>query len=297
LKRISTDNKIAVSLEKVVKPAHSSFHTGVYSQPYFSGAWHYHPEYELLLITSGNGNRLVGDHGEAFEANDLVLLGGYLPHAWIPDPKYLEEDSVEFCESIYVQFKKDIFGSHFVDIPELKGVRKALRNSERGIKILGGHKEEIIELLRAVPNFNPLDQLLKLVKILDLITLSEYELLASEDYIKESFYFKSNRILKVHEYIMENYKKDISVDDCSEMINMTTSSFCRYFKKETSYTFTNYLNKVRIDFAKKLLINTDFPIKEIGFECGYNSVPYFNKQFKKIEGIAPFAYRKLANKR
>lgn len=292
MKQLATNNRIAVSLEKVVKPAQSSFHTGVYSQPFFDGAWHYHPEFELLLISNGRGTRLVGDHSEAFEVNDLVLLGGGLPHAFIPDPKYLEEDSVEFCESIYVQFKKDIFGLHFVDIPELKGVRKALRNSERGIKITGKHKEEIIELLKEIPEVNPLDQLLKLVKILDLITLSDYILLASEDYIKESFYFQSNRILKVHEYIMENYKKDISVDDCSEMVNMTTSSFCRYFKKQTNYTFTNYLNKIRIDFAKKLLSNTDLAIKEIGFECGYNSVPYFNKQFKKIEGIAPFAYRK-----
>jgi len=69
---------------------------------------------------------------------------------------------------------------------------------------------------------------------------------------------------------------------------MTVSSFCRYFKKETNYTFTNYVNKIRIDFSKKLLTNTNFPIKEIGFECGYNSVPYFNKQFKKIEGFSPF---------
>jgi len=296
LKRINTHQKIAVSLEKVEKPNHASFHTGVYSKPYFSGAWHYHPEFELLLIINGSGRRLVGDHGDDFKKNDLVLLGGYLPHAWIPDPKYLEEDSVAFCESIYIQFKKDIFGSHFIDIPELKGVRKILQNAARGIKIIGKHKKDIIKLLKETPDVSSLDQLLKLIKILDLIHLSDYEILASDKYIKDSFYFKSNRILKVHEYIMENYQKEISVDQCAEMVNMTVSSFCRYFKGETQFTFTNYLNKIRIHFAKKLLTNTDLPIKEIGFECGYNSVPYFNKQFKKIEKTAPFAYRKLMKK-
>jgi len=225
-----------------------------------------------------------------------VLLGGYLPHAWIPDPKYLEEDSNEYCESIYIQFKKDIFGSHFVDIPELKGVRNVLRHSERGIKIVGKHKEEIIPLLEEMPNLSALDQLLKLIKILDLIYVSDYKLLASEDYLKKSFYFKSNRILKVHEYIMENYQREISVEQCSEMVNMTGSSFCRYFKNETQYTFTHYLNKIRVDFAKKLLSHTDLPIKEIGFECGYNSVPYFNRQFKKMEKISPFTYRKSIKK-
>ncbi|WP_099098817.1 AraC family transcriptional regulator [Aquimarina aggregata] len=296
MKQVITNNKIAVSLEKIEKPLHSSFHTGVYRQRYFSGAWHYHPEFELLLITNGNGKRLVGDHGENFNTGDLVLLGGFLPHAWIPDDHYLQQDSTDHCESIYVQFKKDIFGSQFVDIPELKGVRRVLLASERGLKIVGKHKETIILLLKEIPRLGPLDQLLKLLKILDLINLSGYETLASEGYLKESFFFKSNRILKVHEYIMENYKKEISVDLCAEMINMTISSFCRYFKKETGYTFTNYLNKIRIDFSKKLLTNTDLPIKEIGFECGYNSVPYFNKQFKKVVGVPPFSYRKSIHK-
>jgi len=158
-----TTNKIAVSLEKVEKPLHASFHTGVYDQPYFSGAWHYHPEFELLLITEGNGQRLVGDHGEGFEVHDLVLLGGYLPHAWISAPKYLQKGSTAHCQSIYVQFKKDIFGSHFVDIPELKGVRKVLQASERGLKITGKHKETIIKLLQEIPKYTPLDQLLKLI--------------------------------------------------------------------------------------------------------------------------------------
>ncbi len=249
-----------------------------------------------MLITNGSGKRLVGDHGENFKEGDLVLLGGFLPHAWIPDDKYLLPNSIAYCESIYVQFKKDIFGSYFVDIPELKGVRKILLASERGLKITGKHKETIIQLLKEIPEHSPFDQLLKLLKILDLINLSGFQSLASEGYLKKSFFFKSNRILKVHEYIMENYQKEISVEVCSEMVNMTVSSFCRYFKKETGYTFTNYLNKVRIDFSKKLLANTDLPIKEIGFECGYNSVPYFNKQFKKIVHISPFTYRKSLNK-
>ncbi len=292
MKSLSKKPKIEVSLEKVEKSKHVSFHTGVYRQPYFSGAWHYHPEFELLLIIKGSGKRLVADHSENFGVNDVVLLGGYLPHAWIPDRKYLQNDSKSYCESVYIQFKKDIFGAHFVDIPELKGIRKVLSTSERGIKVVGKHKKTIIELLKEIPKSSPLDQLLKLIKILDLINQSGYEILASEGYFKTSFYFKSNRILKVHEFIMENYKQKVSVEECAAMTNMTVSSFCRYFKNETKYTFTNYLNKVRVDFSKKLLANTDLQIKEIAFECGYNTVSYFNRQFKKLEGVSPFSYRK-----
>ncbi len=289
---MSQSDQISVSLEKIETPLHSSFHTGVYKQPYFSGAWHYHPEIELLSITKGFGKRLVGDHVDQFEPDDLVLLGGLLPHAWIPDESFLKEDSEKFCESIYVQFNKEIFGSFFVSVPELKGVRKALGYSERGLKITGKHKKEINLLLREIPKLNPFDQLIQLLKILNLISLSDYELLVSENYLKKSFYFKSNRMLKIHEYLMENYKQEIHIETCAEIANMTISSFCRFFKNETNTTFSNYLNAIRIDVAKKLLANTDYAIKEIGFECGYNSTPYFNKQFKKIVGYTPFQYRK-----
>ena len=281
------------SLEKVEKPSSSSFYTGVYKQPYFSRSWHYHPEFELLLITNGNGKRLVGDHAEDFTVNDLVLLGGLLPHAWISDPKYLQADSLEFCESIYIQFRKEIFGAYFIDVPELKGVRRILKLSARGIKVTGIHKQEIISLMREQPGLSPTEQLLSLIRILNLISLADYELLVSEDYLRSSINFKSNRMLKIQEYVMENYKKNITIKTCAQMSNMTVSSFCRLFRSETNDTFTFYLNNLRIDFAKKLLVNTEIAIKEIAYECGYNSVTYFNEQFKKIVGEAPFKYRNL----
>jgi YesN/AraC family two-component response regulator len=297
MKEIEGNNRIAVSLEKIEKASDSSFHTGVYKQPHFSGNWHYHPEFEILLITGGNGKRLVGDHVEDFDVNDLVLLGGYLPHAWIPDSKYLAANSEEFCESIYMQFHKNIFGTNFVDVPELKGVRKVLRLAERGLKIEGKHKEKIMELLKSVPKKSSFELLLKLLEILNLISVSDFKQLASENYVKKSFYFKSSRVVKIHEYLMEHYKEDIPIKFCADMANMTVASFCRFFKTETQETFTSYLNKIRIDFSKKILANTDMPIKEIAYECGYNSVPYFNKQFKKIEGSSPFSYRKSQEKK
>lgn len=294
MEKIVLEDRLAVSLEKIEKPYHQSFHTGVFKESYFSRAWHYHPEFELLFISKGSGKRLVGDHAEAFEENDLVLLGGLLPHAWISDPRYFDEDSEDYCESLYVQFRKETFGMYFIDVPELKGLRKTLRLAERGLKVRGNTKQEIIELFKPFASLSPLDQLLKLIKILNLISISDYELLASEQYIQKRLYFKTNRMLKVHEYIMEQFNQEVSIDICSDLANMTKSSFCRFFKNETKSTFSDYVNKIRIDFSKKLLANTNLPVKEIAYQCGFNSVPYFNKRFKKLLGISPFAYRKSA---
>ncbi len=278
-------------LEAVQTPGFSSFKIDVYHQPYFKRSWHYHPEYELLLITSGYGTRLVGDYSGDFRKGDLVLIGGLLPHAWIADPAFHKENSDTYCESIYIQFKKEIFGTHFIDVPELTGVRNILRLSKRGLEISGKNKPLIIDLIMELPQLKPLNQLLHLLKILDLINQSALTFLASKEYIENKFTFQSRRMKLIHEYIMENFKEEISLETCAQKTRMTVTSFCRFFKAHTNQTFSRFLNTVRIDFAGKLLQNTDMSVKEIAYECGFNSVAYFNQQFRHLLKSSPLEFR------
>jgi len=290
--KLKDNTTTPAELENISTDSHSSFHIGRYENAFFSRPWHYHPEYELLLVTKGYGTRMVGDHFEPFKENDLVLLGGNLPHAWISDPKFISESNTENCESIFIQFRKKVFGSQFIDIPELESVRIILKKAERGIKIIGSQKEKIIQEIKNISKATPLEQLLSLIKMLDWIQHAEYEILASDNFAKRQFSFKSTKMREVHNYIMKNFKEEIDIDTCAEYIKMTPSSFCRFFKKNTNVTFSIYLNYVRINFAQKLIINTQMPIKEIAFECGFSSVPYFNQKFKKVTGLSPNGLRK-----
>jgi len=79
---------LSAELEKVEILKNSSFYVGRFEDVSFKRLWHYHPEFEILLITKGYGTRMVGDSFEKFEAGDLVLLGGNLPHSWISDPHF-----------------------------------------------------------------------------------------------------------------------------------------------------------------------------------------------------------------
>ena len=277
--------------EKIEYGLFSSLSVHLYRQPYFTRSWHHHPELELLLITKGSGQRFVGDSVENFEPGDLILLGEHLPHAWISDEKYMQSNSNEYCESHYVQFNSRIFNNRFFEYPELKHVRALLKNSSRGIKIHGVEKEKITTLIKKLPKQTQVEKLLQLIRILDIIGTSNYEYLASKEFLEKQPYHKSKRMNDINNYIMENFRENVTVEQCAQRINMTVTSFCRFFKNHTNQTFTQYLNVIRIEFAQKLLLNTEMPIKEICYECGFNSVPYFNQRFKIAAGKSPGEYR------
>jgi AraC-like DNA-binding protein len=73
---------------------------------------------------------------------------------------------------------------------------------------------------------------------------------------------------------------------------MTDTSFCRYLKRRTLKTFTRFLNEVRIAYACRLLNNSNYSVTDACFESGFNSLSYFNRQYKSIMQMSPQQYQK-----
>lgn len=85
--------------------------------------------------------------------------------------------------------------------------------------------------------------------------------------------------------------EQIALDDIADKVYMTPQSFCRFFKKSTNKTFTAFLNEYRVNHATKLLVETEDDIKSICFECGFNNLSNFFRNFKRITNLTPNAYR------
>ncbi|SFR84532.1 helix-turn-helix domain-containing protein [Anaeromicropila populeti] len=101
----------------------------------------------------------------------------------------------------------------------------------------------------------------------------------------------SGIILKAKEYMEENYKKDISLDEVSRIVDISPYYFSKLFKEETGENFIEYLTNIRIEVAKKLLRNSDLSIKNICMDTGYSDPNYFSRIFKKQVGVTPTEYR------
>jgi len=262
----------------------------------FPCPWHYHPEYEIVLVTKSTGRRMVGDHIGYFNEGDLVFMGSRLPHIWINDPKFINGEADCLADAIVIHFVEEFFGETFLQIPEMENFKHFLHLSQYGMVIKGKAKEKVTEIMTGMPFMNGLQRLASLFTIFDILANStEYELLASPGYIEYSNLKSTDRFSKITEYIMQNFDEDIALPEIASVANMAVTTFCNFFKEHYRQTFVEYLNTVRIGHACKLLTEEDQKIFEVAYECGFNNLANFNRQFKKMKRMSPSEYRRTLN--
>lgn len=261
--------------------------------PYFLRLWHYHPELELVLINSSTGTRFIGDNIERFKKNEVVLIGENLPHMWLNDDIYFEESSTHKAEAIAIHFKKEFLGLPFLQVPEMKHLRKLLDTAIYGINFRQLDKETILKI-KNLDSKQHYQRLMSLLDILnDLANHPDQILLSSKGYVT-SFNKTNNRNMdKAYEYIFKNFNKSIFLDEVAAIANMNPSAFSRFFKRINRKTFKQYVNEIRIGYACKLLTENQHNITHICYDSGFNNISNFNRQFKKITGKSPSEYLKF----
>ena len=256
--------------------------------PYFDAPLHYHPEYELTLIVRGNGKRFAGDSVENFEAADLVLLGSNLPHFWRSDKNFYENKEPN-SEAIVIQFSTDFVKDILEKLPECKSIVSMLNLSKSGIKF----SESFKPLLEKIVEEQGTKRLISLIDLLEnLSQTSDYQLLASEHFNIKPDDVENERMQKILEFTLDNFQNEISIHTVAEITHLTVPSFCRYFKSRTRKTYIDYLNEIRVSHARKLLINNELGVSQVGFECGFQNLSHFHRIFKNQVGVTPLAYRR-----
>lgn len=284
--------------EKLTFGERSSLLVRRFCLPYFDAPWHYHPEFELTYIVKGYGRRFVGDHVEAFADGDLVLIGPDLPHFWHNDDEFYRSDSTLAVESIVIQFPATFAQQGLAGLPEASAVRQLLDRSRYGLRFSAVGSQAVADRLQQLPERTSLLQLLGLVEILDqLATDQNALLLASDGYQLAPSAAETERMKRVLEFMLNNFRDEIRVEQIASLAGMTDAAFCRYFKKRTRKSFIEYLNELRISHARKLLAAVDLSVGQVGLECGFNNSSHFHKQFRLQTGMTPLQYQAAARKK
>ena len=265
----------------------SSFHAFRYQVPYFQFKWHYHPEFELTYIVKGNGYRIVGNSYEPFNDGDLVLLGSNLPHTWSG-----KADGDVNSDAIVIQFSSE-FILPFLELNESLLIKKMLENSLRGINF--EPDEQLVTKIIEITETNGVERILKLISILDILSKKQIKLIAPNTFHNVVSRKSEVRINKVCLFIQNNFQNKIYLKEVADLIYLTESNFCKFFKKATGKTYSDYVNEIRVNEASRLLFQSDKTISQISFECGFETLSYFNRVFLNKKGITPSVYRKSSN--
>ena len=113
--------------------------------------------------------------------------------------------------------------------------------------------------------------------------------------------FSSNdrlqRLLPSLDYISENYKSQIALEQLAAKTYLSPNYFHRLFTSEFKVTPLNYIKSIRMDEAMRQLVYTTFPVKQIAYNVGYDDEAYFNRVFKNNNKISPGQFRKLYAKK
>jgi AraC-like DNA-binding protein len=279
-------------LEKIRLTEDESFFIGVFQDNLEKSTWHYHNNYEISFITEGTGKRIVADSIEDFHPGDLVFLGPSLPHVWIAEKGSIGPSS-RTLEMVFLQFTTAVLPAQVLELPEFKHIKRALNLSERGIQITGHTLNEVSEIMLQLPYLGHLERMMQFFRLMDIIGKSGSNVgLASDEYLKKRFTSTNKRIEAIHNYLMKNYREEVNLAGLAELVNMAEGSLCRFFRMETGVTVFEYLNRLKVDFACKLLMDAELSITDVSLDSGFNNLSHFNKQFRKHTGMTPMEYRK-----
>ncbi len=265
------------------KKGSESFLAYTLTLPLFEFKWHYHPEYELTLITRGKGKRLVGDSYENFETGDLVLLGPNLPHTW-------SSDSAEYptVSAVVTQFSEN-FIQRFLELDEFDKISSLLTLADRGLSF--SDSDKFSKELEQLPALAGVEKVTTLLNLLQKLTSQKHNKLSSEYFRAMKGVETESRINKVCQHIQKHSSQEITLEHVAGLVHLSRSAFSKFFRRATGKTFSDYVNDIRIGKACFLLTETDKAISEIAYETGFENLTYFNRVFLKKKSRTPRSFR------
>jgi AraC-like DNA-binding protein len=280
-------------LEYLPRNDGESFVTRHFEYSYYPTPWHFHPEYELVLVTESTGKRFIGDAISEFKPGDLALIGPYLPHHYRNDPKYYEKKSKRKARSIVVHFREDSFGEHFFKLPETEKIQELLTRSYKGMDIKGKTNQIISKKLFELVEAKSMNRWMLLLEILHILSDSSDLKFICNEVIRGQNATETNRMNRVIDFVIKNFNREISLSEAAGEAHMAENSFSRYFSRRTRKSFTSFVNEVRLNHASRLIAETNKSITEISLDCGFNNLSNFNRQFRKLYKNSPNKIRIL----
>ncbi len=255
---------------------------------------HWHGEFEMNYVLQGQAEFICGDERFISEQGDIIIIPPNMLHSISPCA-----DVSQFYDTIV--FSADMLGAKDNDRSSAECIRPLI-NGSAGINVritrshdyygeLATTAENIFSCAKG--NSPQLDMLLK-SELLRFFWLLEN---SGDIYpAQKNGNSRSELIRPAVEYINENFRENITVEQLAETVHLSKSYFMNRFKAAVGTGAAEYINQVRIKNACVSLTETDMTSAQTAFECGFRNLSNFNRQFKKFVGCTPNEYRRMNKK-
>lgn len=254
---------------------------------------HYHPEIELTLIVKGHGMRFVGDSVQPFQEGDLCLIGSNLLHTWSTGEEPMA------TEATVIQFDPEKLLRAAGEWPEMRLLAHLPERCCRGLQLVGTTRRRIAQQMkRALASpANSAARLLGLFEMAELICRApdcDLRLLSSSPTPATQMHPSLKKFQGIVDRLHEQMPEAPDQASMAAAAGMTPSAFSRFFRRLAGRSYVEYVNAWRIGLACRRLLQTDDPVIQIAFDCGFENLSNFNRRFQQFKQMTPTRYRRLA---
>ena len=278
-------------LEVIQTPLERTFRVYAHDYPFAYSGWHHHPEYELHLIRRSSGHFYVGTYAGEFGPGNLVMTGPNLPHMWVSDANDRDGDGRVVGRDLVLQLSAGFAERCAAGFSDCAGLSRLLEASRAGIEFstaASAEGAERMEALLTADGFERMALFFGLLRILDGDRGRKSLSLKGADHECT----QPKRLERILAYIAENFNRpNLSCREVAQVEGMQLAAFSRLFERHIKCTSVEYINHLRIYKACQLLAETEFNITAIGLEVGYDTLSTFNRNFRRLVGRTPSAFR------
>jgi AraC-like DNA-binding protein len=270
-----------------------TFFVGYFSTPEFYFPYVFHYEIVVLCITHGFCRVLCGSDAVLLKRDDVLVVGSNTPHMTYNLPK--DSQGPDWAQRLVMLFDPNKIGKTFMATPEMRAFRDFQKKIEGGAVIIRGNlRKAVRDQLRILLKQQGVARMAGLIQLLQILSESSPKSIRE---IRPSFSLPQmhqqdiQRLTRVFEHVQTNFSKMIYLEDMAKIAGMASTSFSRFFHQKTGKTFQEYLIDFRVNMARAELAQTGKTVTEICYECGFNNLSNFNRQFKKLNGKTPVQFR------
>lgn len=249
--------------------------------------FHWHSYCEITLVQKGRGRYFVNGNEFDMEPGDLIIFNNAEPHGWIGaqenmyllvmafQPEFIA-DKLDTSGNDYLRpfaergsnFQNRI-GHEDTQADKIRGIMQEIREEDEA------KEEGYRQMIRA-----------DMLRILTLLIRHYQDETKSTELLKEKS-LAMHRLSDAFHYIESRYKEKLSLDDVAASCHMSTNYFSTYFRKAANMNFSEYVARLRIREARRLLRTTDMPVTGIAMECGFQNLSSFYRAYHKFFDRSP----------